>query len=71
MGYRIKDQVLSVSDFANHQYGFSFSGPIIKNKLFFFVNGEMDRQENPITYTTKNSAAEAEVLQDLSNFLQA
>ncbi len=70
MGYRIKDQVLSVSDFANHQYGFSFSGPIIKNKLFFFVNGEMDRQENPITYTTKNSAAKAEVLKDLSTFLQ-
>lgn len=71
MGYRIKDKVLSVSDFANHQYGFSFSGPIIKNKLFFFLNGEMDRQENPITYTTKNSAAKAEVLQDLSNFLQS
>jgi len=69
IGYRVKDQNLSVTNFANHQYGFSVSGPIIKNKLFFFLNGEMDRQEMPITYTTANSAAKASVLQDLSNFL--
>lgn len=68
-GYRIKDQIFSVSEFSNHQYGLSFSGPIIKNKLFFYINGEMDRQETPINYTTENSVADADVLQDLSNFL--
>lgn len=69
MGYRVKDETVGVSEFSNHQYGISLSGPIIENKLFFYINGEMDRQENPITYTTANSEADPGVLQDLSNFL--
>ncbi len=28
-------------------YGLSIGGPIIKNKLFFFVNGELEKQEYP------------------------
>ena len=69
MGYRIKDEILSVSDFSNKQYGVSLSGALIKNKLFFYLNGELDRQEWPITYTTANSAVKPEVLKDLSSFL--
>jgi hypothetical protein len=70
MGYRVKDQILSVSEFSNHQYGLSLSGALIKNKLFFYLNAEMDRQESPINYTTENSVVEASVLQDLSDFLE-
>lgn len=69
MGYRVKDETVNVSEFSNHQYGLSLSGPLIKNKLFFFINGEMDRMENPITYTTDNSVVDAGVLEDLSSFL--
>ena len=69
MGYRMKDEVLNVAEFSNKQYGVSISGPIIQNKLFFYLNGEVDRQENPITYTTANSAAKATDLQGLSTFL--
>ena len=68
-GYRVKDEILNVSEFSNRQYGLSVSGPLVKNKLFYFLNAEMDRQENPINYTTANSEVEASVLQDLSNFL--
>ena len=32
-----------------NQYGFSLSGPIIENKLFFFINGELERREDPGT----------------------
>lgn len=46
-GYRQGVQTAGVTDFNNKQYGFSFSGPIIKNKLFFFLNGELDRQDVP------------------------
>ncbi|MDR0431601.1 MAG: carboxypeptidase regulatory-like domain-containing protein [Tannerellaceae bacterium] len=70
MGYRIKDEVLNIPEFSNQQYGVSLSGAIIKNKLFYYINAEFDRQETPITYTTSNSAVDATVLQDVSNFLQ-
>ena len=69
-GYRVKENIQPVTDFSNHQYGLSLSGAIIKNKLFYYLNGEIDRQENPITYTTANSAVNAAVLRDLTNFLE-
>lgn len=69
MGYRQKDEIVDVTDFSNRSYGVSLSGPIIKNKLFLFVNGEIERRETPISYTTNNSRVNAEDLKDLSSFL--
>jgi len=78
-GYRQKGDINTISEFSNHQYGMSVSGPIIKNKLFFYLNGEMDRQETPINYkpratktasaTGQYSIADAATLQQLSDFL--
>lgn len=34
-------------DFSNKTYGFRLGGPIIKNKLFFFTNVEIQRDEIP------------------------
>ncbi len=42
-----KDQAVKLSDFSNKTYGFRIGGPIIKNKVFFFLNAEMQRDERP------------------------
>ncbi len=36
--------------FTDKQYGIRFGGPIIKNKLFFFVNGELARKTQPTLF---------------------
>lgn len=45
-GQRIDDGLLK---FNIKQSGFRLGGPIIKNKLFFFVNGEIERRADPAT----------------------
>ena len=44
-----------------NQTGFALGGPIVKNKLFFFVNGEFTRQTDPgQTFRPATSATEAQ-----------
>jgi hypothetical protein len=46
----------------NKLYGFTFSGPIIKNKLFFFVNGEIEKASRPgITFSPKGGSGNGTV----------
>lgn len=40
-------QELRLPDFTSQTYGFRVGGPIIKNKLFFFANAELQRDEIP------------------------
>ncbi len=42
---------------ARHQFGGSISGPIVKNKLFFFLNTEEQRREFPLVSSIINPAA--------------
>lgn len=44
----ISDTVKPVATYKDYQTGFTVSGPIVKNKLFFFINGEMTRSITPI-----------------------
>lgn len=46
-GGHVGDAIVTKNRLQENQYGFSFGGPIIKNKLFFFVNGEFKKTELP------------------------
>ena len=46
-GGKVKGTDVSKDVYNLKQYGFRVGGPIIKNKLFFFVNGELERQNTP------------------------
>jgi outer membrane receptor protein involved in Fe transport len=39
-----------LDEFSDYQTGFRLGGPILKNKLFFFVNGEVTRRSEPLLF---------------------
>jgi hypothetical protein len=41
--------IVANPDLSFIQSGFSFSGPLIRDKLFFFINGELERTDDPGT----------------------
>ncbi len=79
-GSRVGDATLTVDNGHNDTYGLSFSGPIIKDKLFFYVNGEIEDNvtagpaarggNGGIPYTETNRRPLLYELDGLSNYLQ-
>ncbi|MCL2098625.1 MAG: TonB-dependent receptor [Bacteroidales bacterium] len=84
-GKKIRDKEISnIPESKRQIYGFSVGAPIIKDKLFLFVNGELDnnltpgntlRARTPADGTTANipnvsNTVMASDLQQFSNFLQ-
>ncbi|WP_158563166.1 TonB-dependent receptor [Chitinophaga silvatica] len=47
--------------FSNKIFGASLGGPIIKNKLFFFVNAERSKRNNPIDFNPATGASNVTV----------
>ncbi len=59
-----------LADFNAMTYGLTLGGPIIKDKLFFFVNAEFQKDETPQPFSFSNytgNSTEAE-LNDLGNY---
>jgi hypothetical protein len=46
-GSKINGQSSPIPSFNYNNYGFRLGGPIIKNKLFFFVNAEFEKRTDP------------------------
>lgn len=46
-GSKVQGQSSPIPSFNYNNYGFRLGGPIIKNKLFFFVNAEFEKRTDP------------------------
>lgn len=44
-------------EYKDYQAGVTLGGPIVKNKLFFFVNGELTRKKTPLSYIPGTSGS--------------
>jgi hypothetical protein len=61
------------TDFSDKQYGLRIGGPIIKNKLFFFANGELARRNAPTLFNAgePGAAITTEDANTLSNYMRS
>ena len=57
-GDRVVEEKLSLSKSFSNVTGVTLGGPIIKNKLFFFVNAEYSPESNPSTKLARPSASD-------------
>ncbi len=48
VGKKVAGNEQLIQDFTNRQIGFRLGGPIIKNKLFLFVNAEQEKRTDPV-----------------------
>ena len=55
-GYKIEGEDLNKSDFLDNTVGFTVGGPIVRNKLFFFVNAEYSSDVVPGSSKVVSSA---------------
>jgi hypothetical protein len=79
-GVQAKELTLTPGDFKFNEYGISVGGPIIKNKLFFFVDYSKENLTSPGTTFVANQGGQtvggnitrvlASDLDDLSSFLK-
>ena len=58
-GYNVGTTKVAKTDFNFNNRGVSIGGPIIKNKLFFFISGEQERKSLPATSLVASDASHA------------
>ena len=79
-GNRVGNTVFDVDDGHTDTYGMTFGGPILKDKLFFFVNGEYEDNfmagpiaragDGSVPYTPTNHRPQIEELESFSDYMQ-
>lgn len=68
-----KDTALRFNPFKNKTYGFRIGGPFIKNKLFYFVSVEQQRDQTPQPYdfsTYRGNTTTVAGIQNLIDFVK-
>jgi len=56
-----------VDDFSANTFGFRLGGPIVKNKVFFFLNAELQRDQTPQPFVFSNNYDGDSSEEDLNN----
>jgi len=82
IGYNVDDITVAKTPFSFNVLGASLGGPLLRNKLFFFINAEQDLQNAPATSVIASNAntppqpgvvsqANSDTLTALASYLQS